>query len=142
MRKIYISTEDRLPPREIRIAAKRAAKAAGRLEEREFRVGLLFTDNENIRRLNAQFRSVDKPTDVLSFPSGVDDYLGDIAISLERAQQQAEEIGQSLEREVAFLTAHAMLHLFGYDHETEQEEMVMRGRQRKIMERIGYETEH
>lgn len=142
MRKVFITAEDKLPPREIRIAAKRAAKAAGRLEEREFRVGLLFTDNDNIRRLNAQFRSIDRATDVLSFPSGVDDYLGDIAISMERAQQQADEIGQSLEREVAFLTAHAMLHLFGYDHETEQEEQVMRGRQRKIMEKIGYEIEH
>lgn len=137
MRKLYITAQDKLPPATICKAAKRAAKAAGRLEAKHFRAGLLFTDDENIRRLNSQFRSVDKATDVLSFPSGVDDYLGDIAISLERAQQQADEIGQSLEREVAFLTAHAMLHLFGYDHETEQEEQVMRGMQRKIMEKMG-----
>ena len=137
MRKLYINTEDALPPREIRIAAKRAAKITGRLEGKPFRAGLLFTDDDHIQRLNAQFRGVDKPTDVLSFPSGVDDYLGDIAISLPQAQRQADEIGQSLEREVAFLTAHAMLHLFGYDHETEDGETAMRAVQRRVMERTG-----
>lgn len=136
MRKLYITAEDKLP-REIRIAAQRAAKITGKLEGRRFRAGLLFTDDDNIRRLNAQFRGVDAPTDVLSFPSGVDDYLGDIAISLERARQQADEIGQSIEREVAFLTAHAMLHLFDYDHETEEGEQTMRAMQRRIMERVG-----
>ncbi len=137
MRKLYITAEDALPPRNIRIAAKRAAKLAGKLEGREFRAGLLFTDDDHIRRLNAQFRGIDAATDVLSFPSGVDDYLGDIAISLERAQRQADEIGQSLEREVAFLTAHAMLHLFGYDHEAQDAEMAMREMQRRIMEKVG-----
>jgi|AGTN01.2.fsa_nt_gi metalloprotein, YbeY/UPF0054 family len=138
MRKLYITAqEEALPPRGIRIAARRAAKIAGKLEGRRFCAGLLFTDDDNIRRLNAQFRSVDKPTDVLSFPSGVDDYLGDIAISLERAQKQADDIGQSLEREVAFLTAHAMLHLFGYDHGTRDGEEAMCAMQRKIMERTG-----
>lgn len=137
MRKLYIIAEDKLPPRDIRIAAKRAAKIAGKLEGKEFRAGLLFTDDENIKRLNMQFRSVDAPTDVLSFPSGVDDYLGDIAISLERARKQADEIGQSLEREVAFLTAHAMLHLFGYDHEAPDAEMAMREMQRRIMDKVG-----
>jgi probable rRNA maturation factor len=137
MRKLYITAQEALPPRDIRIAARRAAKITGKMEGKAFRAGLLFTDDENIRRLNAQFRSVDMPTDVLSFPSGVDDYLGDIAISLERAQQQADDIGQSLEREVAFLTAHAMLHLFGYDHETEEGEQTMCAMQRRIMERTG-----
>lgn len=137
MRKLYITAEDVLPPREVRIAAKRAAKIAGRAEGRAFRAGLLFTDDDHIRRLNAQFRGIDAPTDVLSFPSGVDDYLGDIAISLPQAQRQADEIGQSLEREVAFLTAHAMLHLFGYDHEAQDAEMAMREVQRRIMEKVG-----
>ena len=137
MRKLIITAQDAQPAREVRIAAKRAAKIAGKMEGETFRAGLLFTDDDNIRRLNAQFRGVDAPTDVLSFPSGVDDYLGDIAISLDRAQRQADEIGQSLAREVAFLTAHAMLHLFGYDHETEDGEAAMRAVQRKIMERTG-----
>ena len=137
MRTLYITMQDAKPTREVRIAAKRAAKIAGKLQGKPFRAGLMFTDDANMQRLNAQFREVDAPTDVLSFPSGVEDYLGDIAISLERAGRQAEEFGQSLEREVAFLTAHAMLHLFGYDHMAEDEETVMRAEQRRIMERVG-----
>jgi probable rRNA maturation factor len=137
MRKLFITMQDAKPTREVRIAAKRAAKIAGKLQGQDFRVGLMFTDDANMQRLNAQFREVDAPTDVLSFPSGVEDYLGDIAISLERAGRQAEEFGQSLEREVAFLTAHAMLHLFGYDHVTEEGEQAMRAEQRRIMELVG-----
>lgn len=137
MRKLYITAEEALPPREVCIAAIRAAKVTAKMEGQAFRAGLLFTDDNTIRRLNAQFRGIDAPTDVLSFPSGVEDYLGDIAISLEQAQRQADEIGQSLMREVAFLTAHAMLHLFGYDHETEEGELAMRAMQRKVMERTG-----
>lgn len=141
MRKLIITAQDKLPERALQCAAKKAAKAAGKLLGKPFCAGLLFTDDENIRRLNSQFRGVDRETDVLSFPSGVDDYLGDIAISLPRAQRQAQEIGQSLEREVAFLTAHAMLHLFGYDHETQPAEDAMRAMQRKVMRRLGYDTE-
>ena len=136
MRKLCITLQDAQPSRTVIRAAKCAAKIAGKVEGKTFRAGLLFTDDANMQRLNVQFREVDAPTDVLSFPSGVDDYLGDIAISLERAQKQADEFGQSLEREVAFLTAHAMLHLFGYDHMAEDEEMAMRTQQRKIMEKV------
>ncbi len=136
MNKLYITAQDAKPTRAVIRAARRAAKAAGQVEGKPYRAGLLFTDDKNMQRLNAQFREVDAPTDVLSFPAGVDDYLGDIAISIERAQKQAEEFNQSLEREVAFLTAHAMLHLYGYDHMAEDEEMAMRAQQRKIMERV------
>ena len=97
-------------------------------------VSVTFTDNEGIHELNKKFREVDKPTDVLSFPlfdfegeseePPIDEIvhnLGDIVISLERAREQAKEIGHSFEEEVAFLTVHSMLHLLGYDHEIEQE---------------------
>ncbi len=113
-------------------------------------VSVTFTDNEGIRSLNASFRGIDSPTDVLSFPltdfDGGDEPptnektlpLGDIVISLERAREQAEEFGHSFEREVAFLTVHSMLHLLGYDHvRGENEDREMRERQSKILEKMG-----
>ena len=108
---------------------------------------ITFTDNEGIHALNREYRNVDRPTDVLSFPlSDGEDYdtdgdavlLGDIVISLERAQTQAEEYGHSFEREVAFLTVHSMLHLLGYDHETSPEdERDMFARQDEILISAG-----
>ena len=114
-------------------------------------VSVTFTDNEGIHKLNLQFRGVDRPTDVLSFPlfdyegeseePPIDELmgmLGDIVISLETANEQAGKYGHSFEREVAFLTVHSMLHLLGYDHETgEEDEIDMRRRQREIMENLG-----
>ena len=113
-------------------------------------VSVTFTDNEGIQAVNKEYRGIDAPTDVLSFP--LTDYeggdepptdepeisLGDIIISLERAEAQAEEFGHSFEREVAFLCVHSMLHLLGYDHELgADEEMDMRRRQREILETMG-----
>ena len=119
--------------------------------ENDAEVSVTFVDDEGIRELNNKFRGMDKPTDVLSFP--LLDYegeseepffdelchnLGDIVISLERAMAQANEFGHSFEREVAFLTAHSMLHLLGYDHEiSEEDDVDMRARQNDIMERLG-----
>ncbi len=112
-------------------------------------VSLTFTDNEGIRKLNREFRNIDKPTDVLSFPltdyagtsMPIDDpelSLGDIVISLERAEEQAAEFGHSFEREVAFLAVHSMLHLLGYDHvNSDEEDAQMRRRQREILESMG-----
>ena len=119
--------------------------------ENDAEVSVTFVDDEGIRELNNRFRGMDKPTDVLSFP--LLDYegeseepffdelchnLGDIVISLERAMAQANEFGHSFEREVAFLTAHSMLHLLGYDHElSEEDDADMRKRQNDIMDRLG-----
>lgn len=119
--------------------------------ENDAEVSVTFVDDEGIRELNKRFRNMDKPTDVLSFP--LLDYegeseepffdelchnLGDIVISLERAMAQANEFGHSFEREVAFLTAHSMLHLLGYDHElSDEDDADMRRRQNDIMERLG-----
>jgi probable rRNA maturation factor len=123
----------------IKKAAKKSAKAAARLENKKGTVSLLFTDDDNIRRLNKQYRGKDAVTDVLSFPSGEEGFLGDIALSLPRALEQAKEYGHSGEREVAFLVAHSMLHLFGYGHDSEDDERAMRKRQREIMKKAGYE---
>ena len=113
-------------------------------------LSVTFTDNEGIRAINAEYRGIDVPTDVLSFPltdyEGVDfpvadepeSSLGDIVISLERASEQADEFGHSFEREVAFLTVHSMLHLLGYDHvNSDEEDAEMRRRQREILESMG-----
>ncbi len=123
-------------------------------------VNLVITDDEGIHACNKEFRQIDAPTDVLSFP-GVDfekpsDFsavkaeplsyldpetkelmLGDIMISAQRCIKQAEEYGHSVKREYAFLLTHSFLHLFGYDHMTEEEEKEMFGRQEEILTKIG-----
>ena len=107
-------------------------------------VSVTFTDNEGIRAINREYREIDAPTDVLSFPlfeEGADGTreLGDIVLSLERCRAQAEEFGHSFERECAFLTVHSTLHLLGFDHVNgEEEENDMRERQTAIVEQMGY----
>ena len=111
-------------------------------------VSVTFCDNEYIRGLNSEFRGIDRHTDVLSFPMYEDgDFdevecaggavLGDIVISIERAKEQAKEIGNTFHHEIAFLTVHSVLHLLGYDHERspEDEEEQCR-RQREIIENV------
>ena len=121
----------------------------------DVQVSVTLTDDAGIHELNARFRGVDAPTDVLSFPlfdfegdtdeppiDEMENMLGDIVLNLDRAHAQADEFGHSFEREAAFLTVHSMLHLLGYDHETsEQDDEDMRGRQRDIMAAMGLAVE-
>lgn len=111
-------------------------------------VSVLLTNNEKIHSLNREYRGKDMPTDVLSFalsegdePTIVNgpeqDLLGDIIISLEKAEEQAKDYGHSLEREVAFLTVHGILHLLGYDHESDTERTEMRGEEEHILGLLG-----
>ena len=105
-------------------------------------VSVTFADNEGIRAINREYRQIDAPTDVLSFPlfeeSAGKKQLGDIVLSLERCAAQAEEFGHSFARECAFLTVHSTLHLLGYDHVNgEEEEKDMRQRQTAIVENMG-----
>lgn len=109
-------------------------------------VSVVLTDDKKIRRLNRQHRNTDRATDVLSFPQyhGLAEikktdypYLGDIVISMETAEKQAEEYGHSLEREVAYLTVHSMLHLLGYDHLNEKDRFMMRFCEKEIMKTVG-----
>ncbi len=137
--KLDIAWQGITPDRRMRKTALKAARAAVKCEGQAGGVSLLFTDDEAIRGLNSRYRGVDKATDVLSFPSGEPGFLGDIAISVPRAQEQAEHYGHSIEREIAFLVVHAMLHLFGYDHEDKTGEAAMRSRQRGILKTAGYE---
>lgn len=116
--------------------------------EDDAEVSLTFTDNAEIRVLNRQFREIDRETDVLSFPMGDEEgfevnpetdalLLGDIVISLERAKAQAEEYGHSMKREVAFLIAHSLFHLLGYDHLTPEEETEMFAKQERVLQKLG-----
>ncbi len=116
--------------------------------EDDAEVSLTFTDNEEIRRLNNEFRQIDRETDVLSFPLGDENgyeinpetdalLLGDIVISLEKAKAQSEEYGHSMKREVAFLIAHSLFHLLGYDHMTPEEETEMFAKQEKVLQTLG-----
>ena len=125
---------------------------AGSLEYEGFgekaEVSVTFTDNEKIRELNREYRGIDNATDVLSFPL-FDDMpdggyiaLGDIVISLERARKQSEEYGHSDKRELAFLVAHSMLHLFGYDHMEENDRAIMEQLQRDILTKKGYTRDY
>jgi len=127
----------------------------------EAEVNVLLTDNDAIREINRDCRQIDAPTDVLSFPmiefacesdfshleEDAEDYfnlesgelmLGDIVISVEKVQAQAQEYGHSEERELAFLVAHSMLHLCGYDHMEDGERERMEQRQREILDSCGY----
>ena len=129
---------------------RKTVKAALRYENFAYQteVSVTFTDNSGIRELNRDHRNLDKETDVLSFPlydfrggeevlPGEPATIGDIVLSLEKAAAQAEEFGHSFRREVAFLTAHSVLHLLGYDHElSEADDEDMRRRQREILESI------
>lgn len=114
----------------------------------EVDVYITLTNNEEIHKINKEYRNVDRPTDVLSFPmyereeikslkNGVDDkiekILGDIIISVEKVREQANEYGHSFERELAYLATHGMLHLLGYDHMIEEEKVVMRKREEEIL---------
>ncbi len=125
----------------------------------EAQINLLLTGDSEIHRINMEFRNIDRPTDVLSFPMieyerpGEFDFLetkedcfdpetgelvlGDIVISKDRVISQAEEYGHSIQREFAFLIAHSMLHLIGYDHINRDEQVVMEEKQRQIMNVLG-----
>lgn len=139
-------------PTGIRLLIRKCCSAV--LDEEEFNkdaeVSVSFVDDEQIRVLNADFREIDKSTDVLSFPlgeNGVYDYnnetgaylLGDIVISMETATRQADMYGHTLEREIGFLTVHSMLHLLGYDHiNNSLEAKIMREKEELILGNLGY----
>lgn len=137
-------------PTGLRMLIRRACIAV--LKNEEFKgcaeVSVTFVDNGEIKKLNARFRDKDVETDVLSFPMGENgEYdinratgakiLGDVVLSMEKAQEQAQDFGHSFEREVCYLTVHSMLHLLGYDHMVDEEKAVMRIKEENVMAQIG-----
>lgn len=114
--------------------------------DREVYVSVLLTGNEEIQRVNREFRDKDMPTDVISFAyhdndeadNGLYDSLGDIIISLERVEEQRKDYGHSFKREFYYVLTHGLLHLMGYDHMEEEEKKVMRAKEEEILKEYGY----
>ncbi|MBQ9142156.1 MAG: rRNA maturation RNase YbeY [Lachnospiraceae bacterium] len=126
----------------------------------EAQVNVLLTDNEGIREFNKEYRDIDRETDVLSFPNldfeepgfyEIDEemeayyfdpesgelILGDIIISVDKVKEQAESYGHSQKREFAFLVAHSMLHLSGYDHMEPEEALIMEAKQEAVLQKLN-----
>jgi len=154
MEKVKVVISDRQHsfkvPTGIRLLIRRCCTAVLTLEKFEgsAEVSVSFLDNAQIRQLNNEFRHIDAATDVLSFPLGQDGVydvnpetgakmLGDIVISLERADEQAHTFGHGLRREIGFLTVHSMFHLLGYDHEEGLEAVRMREKEEEVLTSLG-----
>ena len=151
MNKLYINFSKTKDFSEIdyyfKLVIRRAVSAVLEYEgiEGDMSVSVTLTDNDHIHKLNKKFRGVDRHTDVLSFPMYERDELdemiieggvlelGDIVISIERAHEQALEIGNTFLEEIAFLTVHSMLHLLGYDHERSSEDDELQCRVQKTI---------
>ncbi len=141
-------------PQNFRALIRKACNATLKYEEfiDKAEINVTIVDDEEIKELNRDFRDIDKSTDVLSFPLGEDgvyDYnpetdalmLGDIVISADHALMQAELYGHGIDREIAFLTVHSMLHLLGYDHVNNlEEEKEMFYKQEEILKSMGLEV--
>lgn len=140
-------------PEEVEANIRAAAEKVGELYGVENgEVSITLTNNEYIHELNREYRHIDRPTDVLSFAlneseepaieNGPDiNVLGDLVISVERAEEQAADYGHSVRREIAFLTVHGMLHLLGYDHMEETDRLEMEQEQRYVMDQLGIKRE-
>jgi len=100
-------------------------------------INIILVDNPTIKSMNHQYRMKDYVTDVLTFPSDLDDELGDVFIAVSKAEIQAKDYGHSFERELAFLTVHGFLHTLGYDHETIDEEKQMFALQETILKQLN-----
>lgn len=151
--KVIINEEQKAVkvPTGTRLLIRRCCNAVLQLEKFEggAEISVSLVDNERIHALNRQYRNVDRPTDVLSFPLGENgEYdvnpetgaklLGDIVISVEQAEIQSQQFGHSFRREIAFLTVHSMLHLLGYDHENGGlEEVRMHEKEELVLTEIG-----
>lgn len=155
--KVYIDNRQKAVkiPTGLRLLVRRCCNAALVHEKFEgsAEINVNFVDDEQIHALNLQYRRKDSATDVLSFPMGENGkfdlnpdsgayVLGDVVISLERAQEQAERFGHSLQREVCYLTVHSVLHILGYDHEAGGIEAVrMREKEEAILGSLGLNRE-
>ena len=118
-----------------------------KLENKGIYVSITLTNPDTIWKINKQYRNVDRPTDVLSFPmfekneipNIQNDILGDIVISIAQVEKQAEEYGHSFERELSYMTVHGFYHLMGYDHIEENDKQEMRKKEENILQKIGME---
>jgi len=154
--KVFFEEDNSIITGSLEETMKRAATKAVELEglpALACQLSVTFVGLEEIHELNKEYRGVDRPTDVLSFPQyEADDIafyrdepeetpdelmLGDVVICIEKAEEQAAEFGHSFERELIYLFTHSVLHLLGYDHEDPEEKRVMRAREEEIMDWLG-----
>ena len=127
-----------------------------KLENSKLNISITLTTPENIRKINKEYRNVDNETDVLSFPMfekeeldkkilnnnfEYEDILGDIVISIKRVEEQAKEYGHSFERELSYMIVHGFYHLMGYDHIKEEDKLVMRSKEEKVLTKLGITRE-
>ena len=127
-----------------------------KLENSKLIITITLTTPSKIRKINNEYRQIDRATDVLSFPmfekSELDkkienndflyeDILGDIIISVEKVKEQAEEYGHSFERELSYMVVHGFYHLMGYDHIEEKDKIIMRPKEKKILNKLGITRE-
>ncbi len=138
-------------PTGTRLLIRKSCIATLKMEDFEdsAEVNVMLVNDQTIKEINAKFRNIDASTDVLSFPLGINGnydtnpetgakMLGDIVISVEHAFSQAHLYGHGIEREIAFLTVHSMLHLLGYDHEKGGlEKTIMREKEERVLEALG-----
>ena len=121
------------------------------LEKSKLYISITLTNPENIQKINSEYRNINKPTDVLSFPMfekeeidnkiqnqdfQFEDVLGDIIISIEQVEIQASEYGHSFERELAYMVVHGFYHLMGYDHMEEADKIIMRQKEENILQKL------
>ena len=126
------------------------------LPDEKLLVSITLTNPENIRKLNKEYRNIDKETDVLSFPMfekeeldemikeskwEYNDILGDMVISIEQVKKQAIEYGHSFERELSYMVVHSFYHLMGYDHIKEEDKVIMRPKEEYVLEKLGITRE-
>lgn len=143
---------EELPNEEALIRKVVQAVLENEMVKHDVDVYVTLTNNEEIHKINKEYRNVDRPTDVLSFPmyereeienlkgdklSVQEEILGDIIVSIEKVKEQAEEYGHSFERELAYLITHGCLHLLGYDHMIDEEKEIMRKHEELVLEKLG-----
>ena len=124
-----------------------------KLENLNLYMSVTLTTPEEIRRINNEFRNIDKETDVLSFPmfekeeidemvslgkNEIPEAIGDIVISIARVEQQAEEYGHSFDRELAYMVVHGFYHVIGYDHMVEEDKVVMRAKEENVLNMLKF----
>lgn len=117
------------------------------LQRKNLYINIILTNPKNIKKINKQYRNIDKETDVLSFPmfekeeipnieGNIPDVLGDIVISIERVKEQANEYRHTFERELSYMVVHGFYHLMGYDHMVEEEKNIMRQKEENILGKL------
>ena len=118
------------------------------LKDKNLYINIVLTNPQNIKRMNNEFRKIDKETDVLSFPMFEkeeiekikninEDILGDIVISIDRVKEQAKEYGHSFERELSYMAVHGFYHLMGYDHIEEIDKKIMRQKEENVLQKLN-----